>query len=152
MKLELSCSRYQIHNRAPHSYLSMIRQQISKDVKDFISKYIRSVFEVEVLLLLHRTTGKLWLAHEVGQELGIETGVANIQLMTLAEMDLLTECPNQPDCFIYNPANEELAAVIDNLAVAYEKQRVAIFSLILKRPDNRMQRFAEAFRLIKGED
>ena|ERR1041385_2734705 len=152
MELELSCSRYEIHKRAPHSYLSMIRQQIPKDVKDFIAKYLRSVFEVEVLLLLHRTAGKCWLAHEVGRELGIETGVANTQLMSLAEMELLTECPNQPDCFIYNPANEELMAVVNSLAVAYEKQRVAIFSLILKRPDNRMQRFAEAFRLIKGED
>jgi len=130
----------------------MIRQQIPKDVKDFIAKYIRSVFEVEVLLLLHRTAAKSWLAHEVGQELGIEIGVANTQLMTLAEMELLTKCTNQPDCFIYNPANKELATIVDSLAVAYEKQRVAIFSLILKRPDNRMLRFAEAFRLIKGED
>ena len=130
----------------------MSRQQISKDVKNFIAEYIRSVFAVEVLLLLHRTAGKSWLAQEVGQQLGIETGVANAQLITLAELGLLTACPDQPDYFIYNPANKELATIVDSLAVAYENQRVAIFSLILKRPDNRMLRFAEAFRLIKGDD
>jgi hypothetical protein len=130
----------------------MTRHQISKDVQAFIAEYIRSVFEVEVLLLLHRTAAKRWLAQEVGNELGIETGVANTHLIALAKIKLLTQCPTQPNCFIYSPLNEELAAVVDRLAEAYEKQRVAIFSLILKRSSNRMQRFAEAFRLIKGED
>jgi len=68
----------------------MARQQISKDVKDFITAYIRSVFQVEVLLLLHRSAGKWWMAHEVSQELGIETEVANTQLESLAEVKLIT--------------------------------------------------------------
>lgn len=129
----------------------MTRQQISKDVKDFISEYIRSVFEVEVLLLLHGTAGKWWLAQEVSQELGIESEVANTQLLTLVGMKLLTQGPDEPLRFIYDPENDSLKSTVDRLAVAYGKQRVAVFSLILKRSDNRMQRFAEAFRLIKGE-
>ncbi len=151
MEFELSCGRYEMF-KLPRLYLGMIRQQISKDVKAFIAEYISSVFDVEVLLLLHRTSGRRWLAQEVDRELGIETGVANTHLIALAEMKLLTACPTEPNCFTYNPVNDELATVVDRLAEAYEKQRVAIFSLILKRSSNRMQRFAEAFRLIRGED
>jgi len=128
----------------------MTRQQISKDVKDFVTGYIRSVFHLEVLLLLHGAREKWWVPTEVSQQLGIEIETANTQLLWLTEMGLLRQRDKEHVSFIYNPKTEELKLIIDRLAKAYSEQRVAVFSLILKRPDDRMQRFAEAFKVTRS--
>jgi predicted ArsR family transcriptional regulator len=124
--------------------------QISKELKDFIGNYIRSVAQLEILLLLHEMREKSWVADEVGRRLGIETEAASTQLMFLSEIGLLRRRDKKPVSFIYSPSEKELKPIIDSLAVAYSKQRVAVFSLILKKPDDRRQCFAEAFKLTRS--
>lgn len=47
----------------------------------------------------------------------------------------------------YSPLDEKVASLVDQLAVAYGKQRVPILSLILTEHEDRARCFVEAYRL-----
>ena len=125
------------------------RTPIAQDVKQFIERYINSVVCLEVLLLLHRKPQRCWSNCEIAKELGIDALLADAQLEQLHKQSLIRK--NEEGRFHYDAANTA-NAVIDGLAAACARQRVAVFSLILTKNGERVRGFAEAFRLIREED
>lgn len=106
---------------------------------------------LEILLLLHGGQPESMHAEEVATELGIEEQVAKDQLAALLRLELIAPSGNN-ESYQYHPLDEERAAIVKDLAVAYSRQRIPVLTLILaKRPD-RIRLFAEAFRLVKGND
>lgn len=130
----------------------MTRNQIPPDVREFVRRDINSVFQLEVLLLLHRTRDRLWTVMEVSQELGIDPEIAERQLVSLIHLGLIQATNTIPVSYSYDPDDEKGETIIDKLALSFVNQRVAIFSLILSDSNNRIRRFAEAFRIIRGAD
>lgn len=130
----------------------MTRNQIPPDVREFVRREIKSVFQLEVLLLLHRTSERAWTAMEISQELAIDPEIAETQVIRLEEMGLIQGEQTAPDSYVYGPKDETDVMIVEKLATAYAKQRVGVFSLILRESDNRIRHFAEAFRLIRGAD
>jgi hypothetical protein len=130
----------------------MTRNQVPRDVREFVRREIKSVFQLEVLLLLHRTRGRAWTVMELSQELGIDPEIAETQVVRLEELRLLQTEQSIPISYVYGPTDQNDEIIIEKLAVSYAKQRVGIFSLILSESNNRIRRFAEAFRLIRGAD
>ena len=130
----------------------MSRNQIPPDVREFVRHEIKSVLQLEVLLLLHRTRDRAWTVTEVSQELGIDPEIAEVQILRLLQLGLIQARNTIPTGYSYDPEDQNEEIIIDNLALSYAKQRVAIFSLILSESNSRIRRFAEAFRLIRGAD
>jgi hypothetical protein len=130
----------------------MTRNQISPDVREFVRREIKSVFQLEVLLLLHRTRERAWTVMEISQELGIDPEIAETQVVRLEELRLLETEQSTPISYVYGPRDHDDEIIIEKLAVSYAKQRVGILSLILSDSNSRIRRFAEAFRLIRGAD
>jgi len=130
----------------------MSRNQIPPDVRQFVRREIKSVLQLEVLLLLHRTRHRAWTVMEVSQELGIDPEIAEEQILSLMQLGLIQAMNRIPIGYSYDPEDQNEEIIIDNLALSYAKQRVAIFSLILSESNSRIRRFAEAFRLIRGGD
>ena len=129
----------------------MGRQQLSKELKEFIREQIHSVVMLEVLLFLHRNQPRPFRDVETATELGIEQEVAKEQLSALFAIELITQSAGEP-MYWYHPSDPELSTLVNELAQAYSKQRIPVLSLILtKRPD-RIRLFAEAFRLVKGNE
>ena len=124
----------------------MSRVNISKDVKTFLKGHIRSVFSLEVLLLLRREQSRSFTASEVAKELGIESDVAQ-QLSELTSANLIRRTDGDTARYRYAPVDEKLESLVDQLAVAYAKQRVPILSLILTEHADRIRGFVEAYRL-----
>lgn len=124
----------------------MSRVNISQELKGFIKQQIHSVFSLEVLLLLRREQHRSFTAPEVGNELGIETDVAQ-QLSELTSANLIATANGDVAKYRYAPANEKLASLVDQLASAYAKQRVPILSLILTEHADRIRGFVEAYTL-----
>lgn len=127
----------------------MSRINISQRLKKFIKEQIHSVFSLEVLLLLYRKQSRSLTASEVASELGIETDVVQQQLSELATTDLVSTTTGAVSKYRYAPVDEELAAIVDQLAITYSKQRVPILTLILTEHPDRIRGFAEAYRLIE---
>jgi hypothetical protein len=130
----------------------MTRNQIPADVREFVRREIKSVFQLEVLLLLHRTRERAWTAMKISQELAIDPEIAETEIARLEEMGLIQVGQTAPVSYVFGPKDEIGETIVEKLATAYATQRVGIFSLILSEPDNRIRRFAEAFRLIRGAD
>jgi hypothetical protein len=130
----------------------MTRNQIPPDVREFVRREIKSVFQLEVLLLVHRTRERAWTVTEVSQELGIYLEIAETQLLSLTELQLIRTRDTLPVSYFYDPEDQNDEMIVEKLATSYAKQRVGIFTLILSESNSRIRRFAEAFRLIRGGD
>ena len=129
----------------------MGRQQLSKELKESIREQIHSVVMLEVLLLLHRNQPRSFRAVETAAELGIEQEAAKEQLSALLAIELITQSEGEP-MYWYHSSDPGLSTLVNELAQAYSRQRIPVLSLILtKRPD-RIRLFAEAFRLVKGNE
>ncbi len=125
----------------------MSRVNISQELNTFLKEYIHSVFSLEVLLLLRRERIRSFTASEVAREVGIEIDVAQQQLSELTSAKLIDSLNGEGVRYRYAPANEKLPSLVDQLAVAYAKQRVPILSLILTEHEDRTRCFVEAYRV-----
>lgn len=126
-------------------------RELSNEVKEFIAKYIHSVLQLEVLLVVSQNKDKLWTPAAVGRKLNLSAESAKVQLDGLSRR-LLTLDEADEDGYRYNPSSDELDQTVSRLASAYATQRVAILTLIFAKPVDKVRLFKEAFRMIKGEE
>ena len=129
----------------------MAKQYISEGLKIFIKEKIQTVLRLEVLLLLHHQQPRSFTAAEVANELGFEKEDVNGQLTALETIGVVVESNLDKHKYRYQPVNEALRSMVDQLAVGYSKQRVPILSVILAEHTHRTRLFAEAFRIIRGK-
>lgn len=129
----------------------MTRHHISADLKRFIKEQIQTAPKLEVLLLLHRQRSRSFAACEVANELGFENDTALDQLTALQTLGLV-ESTADNSRFRYHPATSVQRSIVDQLAIAYRKQRVPILSAILAEDPNKVRRFVEAFKLARCND
>ena len=126
----------------------MPREHISEGLKKFIRQKIQTVFQLEVLLFLHRNQPKSFSISEVADELGFEYDIAEEQLAALVETGILEA---DESTYRYEPANEQIRNLVDQLADAYPTQRVLILSLILSERPDKIRVFAEAIKLLRQD-
>lgn len=131
---------------------AMGRQYISDGLKAFIREQVKTVFRLEVLLLLHREQSRSFTAADVALELGFENDVAEEQMKSLATLGLLVQSDSDEAIYKYYPTSVALGSMVDQLAVTYSERRVPVLSLILAECPDKIRLFAEAFRLISGND
>lgn len=130
----------------------MAEQHISQGLKKFIKEKIQTVLRLEVLLLLHHQQTRSFTVAEVANELGFEIEDVNGQLAALETIGVVVESNPDKHKYRYQPVNEALRSMVDQLAVGYSKQRVPILSVILAEHTDRTRLFAEAFRIIRQND
>ena len=115
---------------------------IPKDVRDFVAATIRSVEQLEVLLLLHGSAERDWSAAEVSAELRTQEQSSAAWLAQLEASGLLGESDGR---YRYAPRAAQRPTV-DSLRHCYEVYRVRLIGLIFERQDDAIQSFADAFR------
>ena len=130
----------------------MAEQHISQGLKKFIKEKIQTVLRLEVLLLLHHQQTRSFTVADVANELGFEKEDVNGQLTALETIGVVVESNPDKHKYRYQPVNEALRSMVDQLAVGYSKQRVPILSVILAEHTDRTRLFAEAFRIIRQND
>ena len=129
----------------------MAKQHISQGLKKFIKEKIQTVLRLEILLLLHHQQTRSFTVAEVANELGFEKEDVNGQLTALETIGVVVANLDKHK-YRYQPVNEALRSMVDQLAVGYSKQRVPILSVILAEHTDRTRLFAEAFRIIRRND
>jgi hypothetical protein len=123
---------------------------VPEDARQFLLKTIDSIAQWEGLLLLRAHPGEAWDALSIAGHLYI-TEMETVFLMArLAEHQIvaLTETP-QGLRYTYNPATTELTAAIDRVAQLYKDYLIPVTRIIHSKPRNRVQEFANAFRIRK---
>jgi hypothetical protein len=114
------------------------------DVKQFIGQHIHSVAQLEVLLTMQREPARQWSADEITSLLFLQPKMVNDLLRDLVGRGFVVQSGER---FQYQPANSDLATLIDCLAKLYRERRVAVTTEIFSKPIDFVQAFADAFRL-----
>jgi hypothetical protein len=124
---------------------------IPDDVRAFLLQHIDAIAQLEALLLLHAEPTCAWSAETLAKRLYITTQEATVVLERLAADSFLTTPQDMPGGYQYLPASGELAAMVDRVAALYAKYLIPVTQLIHATPRTRVQEFADAFKLRKGD-
>lgn len=113
------------------------------DLLDFIRNSIRSVWALELLLLLKARPDRASTAPELVQALRASTTVVH---EALSGLELVGLVQGADEGFRYAPASPALAQLCDQIEQAYRERPVRVINAIVSAKA-KMQTFADAFRL-----
>lgn len=116
---------------------------IRGDVLAFIDRHVRSIEQLEILLLLFARRDRAWTAQAVSDELRGNPSSAAVRLDEMSDDGLLTASGN-PRTYAYS-ATGELDKAVAGLAEAYRDFRLRVIERVFTKPDG-LSEFAEAFR------
>jgi hypothetical protein len=116
---------------------------IDQDLLTFIQSSMRSVWALELLLLMRREPERAWTTETLVRELR-----ANERLVSEVLGDFETSgLVSRSDAgFAYAPVAPALAELCDRLEAAYRERPVGVVKAIMAAPKDKLQIFADAFR------
>jgi hypothetical protein len=110
---------------------------------------IRSVWALELLLLMKRQPDRVWEPAALIQELRASQTLVQDNLALLAAGGLIRE---EPQGFVYGPATLALKQQVEELEAAYRQRPVSVVNLIVGASRDNVQGFADAFRFRREGD
>ena len=117
------------------------------NVDRFLRGTVRSVWELELLLLLRRQRARLWTADELVRDLRASVLIVADSLDSLQKVGLVSRNANEQ--YQYWPITPELDHLVDDVAAAYASSPVAVTEAILSSPSSSVRTFADAFKIKK---
>jgi hypothetical protein len=105
---------------------------------------LKSVWALELLLLLRRERCRCWSADDLNRELRASPGLVAEILGTLTSAGLVGE--EAENRYRYQPATAELERLAEELEAAYAARPLAVVHAILAAPNEKIRTFADAFR------
>lgn len=116
---------------------------ISAQVHSFIFRYIDSVEQLEVLLLLSSDSTQVWSAEALSKHLRSSRTSVDQRLELLCNEGLVV-CVN--GSFQFAPTESSLVEIVEQVANVYKTHRHRLFELIFS-PSKKARDFSEAFRM-----
>jgi two-component SAPR family response regulator len=123
--------------------------QIPAPILQFLADNIRSIAQLELLLMLHQERDSTWTVPDAAKRLYTAVSMTEPLLETLRAIGLVVFRDGH---YQYAPKSTEMDALIGELAQLYQERRVTIINLIYSAPMQKLQNFADAFRIRKQED
>ena len=123
--------------------------EFTSDVKQFIDQNIESIAQLEALLLMCRDPERGWDAAEIAKSLYIPPELAATLLADFHRRRYVKLMSGSDSNYSYGPHEAKDDQLIKEIADTYQDRRVAITALIYSKPLNKVQTFADAFRLRK---
>ncbi len=123
------------------------RTVIQGELLDFVRTSIRSVWTLELLLFLWRSSNSRWTAAQLVQELRASDGIVNEGLASLQAAGLVMS--EAGGTFRYAPASSHLDRLVGQLAQLYRERPTTVTKAIFSSPNDRLHTFADAFKLKK---
>ena len=122
---------------------------ISDEAKAFLRAVIRSVWALELLLLLRKQRGYTWTVDALKRELrasdtAIRQALPNFRIAGLIEGD-------SDHSIRYAPATAQLDALVQEIASEYAHRPFAMLNEILAPRESNVEQFARAFRFRKDD-
>lgn len=128
----------------------MRQRGIPRDVEAFIAAHLKSVAQLEILLLLHGQPSQPLSPLQVGETLRIDPQWAAAELERLQQRGLFTA--DEQGSYTYAPASQELGDAVDGLARAFSTHRVSVITMIFSTPSDSVGSFADAFKIRRDKD
>ena len=123
-----------------------MESELPFSVREFISRHIVSVEQLEVLLILHEGKDREWTAMEINERLRSQESSIAKWLEAMVSLGLAAR---SGDRFSFAPSSEEAAKNVAGLADAYRDRRIKVIELIFSKPNENLLNFVRAFDLRK---
>ncbi|MHB1081123.1 MAG: hypothetical protein ACYC67_17135 [Prosthecobacter sp.] len=124
----------------------MHEPDIPHTIRTFISRYVRSVEQLEIMLLFSRNPNASWSVQEVYDAILSTPRSVQKWLDELAR-DGLLERLSEPAGSYRCQSNASLVSQIAALEESYRTKPVRVIEAIYKRETNAAQSFADAFKI-----
>jgi hypothetical protein len=121
-----------------------VQSDLPPNIRDFISRHIVSLEELEILLLLYEGKEWDWSPAEINQRLRSQETSIKKWLETLASLGLASQTAGR---YRFAPASEHLERETAAVAEAYRERRIKVIELIFSRPSEDLMQFLRAFEL-----
>jgi hypothetical protein len=115
-----------------------------EEIFAFVRTSVRSVWALELLLLLRRDPQRAWRSDELVRELRSSPAIVQEELTALRTARLVGEADG---CFRYQPLAPALDALVNGLQTAYAARPMAVVKAIMAAPNDKLRIFSDAFRL-----
>lgn len=122
---------------------------ISADIQRFLADNIRSIAQLELLLMLHRERQRTWTVADAAKELYTAVSMTEPLLESLRAIGMVKL---QRDQYQYAPRSKQLDDTVGELSQLYQQRRVTVINLIYSAPVKKLQDFADAFRIRKPKE
>lgn len=117
------------------------------EVLQFVERTFRSVWPFELLLLLTRSPQQTWQGEALVHELRASMSLVDGGLRTLEKVGLVSV--DEQRMYRFQPASAELEELAHALIDLYHRKPHAVMRAVFSAPADRIQTFADAFRLRK---
>lgn len=125
----------------------MAKREFSDALITFVNKYITSVEQIEVLLLLLANPQRVWSIEEISAILRSSVPSIQTRLASLVKARLAV---GAVEVGYRYAATGRLHALVEELSDEYGARRFSVIELVFSRPDP-ARSFADAFRLRDDE-
>lgn len=129
---------------------ALVEPGVTEEVRQFIGRYIRSLDQLEVLLLVSALPDRDWSVDSVYQVVKSNPTIVSQRLEEFVEAGLLTRT-GKPPVYRYGPRTEQLSRQISSLGAIYKMSRHKIIEVIYSTKDDTLKGFADAFRWKKDQ-
>ncbi|HLP78135.1 MAG TPA: hypothetical protein VK327_14600 [Candidatus Paceibacterota bacterium] len=131
----------------------MSPSELPSDVRQLLKEQIRSIEQLEILLLLRDAPERNWSADEVYQKVRSSERSVIQTLEELSNRGLLVHADEEGlPRFRFSPRTAPLKETVDRLAQLYAERRVRIVEAIYSDRVSAVNEFAKAFRLRKDSN
>jgi hypothetical protein len=115
------------------------------EVLAFVSATLKSIWALELLLLLRRERNHAWQTDDLVRELRASRVVVREALAGLSGAGLVTT--DEPGQSCYRPASDQLDSFVEAAQSLYDAKPLSVINAIASAPNEKLRIFAEAFRL-----
>jgi hypothetical protein len=117
-------------------------------VRTLIRRHVRSVGELELLMLLRAERDRSWSVDEVCEALACPRSWAVAQLQVMASAGLLARADSS---WRFEPKSQDLEHATAALEEAYRLQSRDVVRFVFATPGHDLKEFSDAFRLRREE-
>lgn len=122
-----------------------VRDRVTEEsVFDFIRKNIKSIWSVELLLVLARDRDRVWREDELIREMRSSSIALGAAVRNLEAAGLVV---TNGDGVRFSPASTALDELVAEIDRVYANKPSAVVKAIFSAPNDKLQSFADAFKL-----
>jgi hypothetical protein len=125
---------------------------ISEEIKNFVSKQIHSIEELETLFLLADAPENLWTTSHVSQKLDCDERTAAALLEELKNRGFLISKKMPGLVYQFAPESKETKELIQALVAVYKERRIQVLQLVVGKSEDRLRAFSDAFKMRRKDD
>lgn len=126
----------------------MPAEDIPPEILQFIREYLRSVEQLEILLLVHGSSGVRWSVQSVYDVIVSSKLSVERWLEEFVRLRFFQKTIDTPPAYFF-AGTDEITIRVAALAELYKTKPVRVIEAIFKRDRDPVQGFADAFRIKK---